>query len=420
MHRSARTIFFFLTILALLTTRPSVSSWSEASRIDTVQSLVERHSLAIDESLFKTGDKVYVNGHFYSDKQALPTLMGAIVYLPLFHLGIRLERGWNLAYYLITLLTVKLFWLGGLMAFYRVLEFTPMHDEKRLWLTLALGVASLYFTWSSVFNNHSLAASSLIIGFYFLLKAKQLASPARDLFFSGFFLSLAGAGDVPMAAFYAGFSFSILCNPHLRKNFFFYLLPLVFTAFPSLFVNYHISGSLVPVQINRSYFEYPGSPWLGRMQSLSGISANHGLFLLTYAFHSLLGFRGFLLYNPLLFISFPYLIREIRNRRAFRQEALVVSIVSLMIVSYYFIFTNNYSGAAYSIRWFVPLLPLLFFFIYPFFEAFSARRRRIFIALSCVSFAIAGIGLINTAPYDSLSTWPVMANLKTLFSLLDK
>ena len=39
-----------------------------------------------------------------------------------YHLGIELDYGWNLAYYLITLLTVKLFWYVGLKAFYAVLE----------------------------------------------------------------------------------------------------------------------------------------------------------------------------------------------------------------------------------------------------------------------------------------------------------
>jgi hypothetical protein len=37
-------------------------------------------------------------------------------------------------------------------------------------LTVALGIGSLYLTWSSVFINHSLAASSLIIGFNFFAK----------------------------------------------------------------------------------------------------------------------------------------------------------------------------------------------------------------------------------------------------------
>jgi hypothetical protein len=420
MYLSVRTIFFSLAILSLLTTRPGVNSWSDASRMSTVQALVEKHSFIIDESTFKTGDKVFIGGHFFSDKPAFPSIMGAIVYLPLFHLGIKLDKGWNLAYYLITLLTVKLLWLAGLMAFYMVLRFTTLHDRDRLFLTLALGIASLYFTWSSVFNNHSIAAASLIIGFYFFLKAKQSTVSEWSLFFAGLFLSLAGAADNPMAAFYVGFSFPVLLTPHLRRKCYLYLLPLIFTAFPALFVNYYISGSVVPVQINRSYFEYPGSPWLTRLHSLSGMSANRGLFLLSYGFNCLLGSKGFLLYNPLLFVALPYLVREIKGNRGFRQEALVIGIVSLVIVSYYFVYTNNYNGASYSIRWFVPLLPLLFFFIHPFFETFSVKRRRIFIALFCLSAMISAIGLVNTSPGDSLGWPPVLENLKTLFHFIEK
>jgi len=37
--------------------------------------------------------------------------------------------------------------------------------------------------------------------------------------------------------------------------------------------------------------------------------------------------------------------------------------------------TNNYAGWSYSIRWFVPMLPLLLFFLFPYFETFNSRRR---------------------------------------------
>ena len=85
---------------------------------------------------------------------------------------------------------------------------------------------------------------------------------------------------------------------------------------------------------NSYYFEYPGSPWIGSGE-LSGMKANQGLFFLYYSFSALLGPKGFLLYNPFLIIALPYVIREIRNGRIFRQEALVISIVSLIIILYY-------------------------------------------------------------------------------------
>ena len=81
----------------------------------------------------------------------------------------------NLAYFLVTLLTVKLFWMSGLYCFYRLSRETDLSLAGSLRLTLALGVGSLHLTWSSTFNNHFLAASSLIIGFSLFDRAAREA-----------------------------------------------------------------------------------------------------------------------------------------------------------------------------------------------------------------------------------------------------
>lgn len=413
-------LFFILIAIAVVTIKPRVGGWNDASRMATIQSLVENQSLIIDQSVFvNTGDKVFINGHFYSDKPALPSILGAIVYLPLFHLGLKLGYRLNLAYYLITLFTVKIFWIFGVIAFYFALGFCDIEEKKRLWLTLAMGIGSLYFSWSSTFNNHSLAASQLIIGLYFLLRAQKSDSVRRNLFFSGFFFSLAGTGDIPTSVFFIGFSIFIFMNSNLRKSIIYYFLPLLITAVPALFVNYYICGSMIPVQLHHQYFEYPGSVWIGNGE-LSGIGANSGLVTLRYSFFSLFGPRGFLFYNPLLFIAIPYLLKEIMNRRAFRKEAIVIGIATLIIMLYYFVFTSNYGGGSYSIRWFVPLLPLLFFFIYPFFNRYSLSRHRIFMTLLFVSMTISSIGLINPWSKTALSPIPLMSNIKEIIFFILK
>ncbi|MHC4831178.1 MAG: hypothetical protein ACYTFT_12635, partial [Planctomycetota bacterium] len=113
-------------VLGALLFSPIARSPNDQSRICTIQSLVERHTLIIDETVYvDTIDKVRINGHFYSDKPPVAAVLGAIVYYPLYHLGIRIKRNgvpgegwrrWNLAYYLITLFTVKLLWLASALA----------------------------------------------------------------------------------------------------------------------------------------------------------------------------------------------------------------------------------------------------------------------------------------------------------------
>jgi len=416
---SLRIKYLLIIVFILCTTQPLIRSWNEASRMATVQSIVKKQSFVINESVFiDTGDKVFIDGKFYSDKPAIPSIMGAIVYMPLSFLGLELRYGLNTVYYLIVLFTVKIFWLLGLISFYLVLKEINLAERKRLWLTFALGGASLYLTWSSTFNNHSLAASFLIIGFHFLMKAKVPASARGNIVFAGLFLSLAGAVDMPVSVFFAGFLIYVLTDSALRLKSHLFLFPALIPYLTTMLINYHISGSIIPVQLEKSYFLYPGSPWAEAesIRNLSGITVNRGMFALYYGFTVLFGLKGFFLYNPLLFIAMPFLFREIRSKKKLRKEAIVIAISSIIIVLYYTLFSNNYGGWSYSIRWFVPLLPLLFIFIYPFLENISNMRRKIFAVLVVVSAAIAIVGLINPWTNAGLSDTPFIANIVELLS----
>jgi hypothetical protein len=142
--------------------------------------------------------------------------------------------------------------------------------------------------------------------------------------------------------------------------------------------------------------------------------SNDAQFAFSYAWSALLGSKGFLLYNPLIAIALWGLIRAIRDKGPFFYEALVVAVGSSIVVLYYLLFTNNYGGWSYSIRWFVPLLPLLFFFLYPYFESYAAKRAHQFRVLLCVAIVIAFVGAIDPWSHRDLSDVPFIANLKEI------
>lgn len=416
MSRMAKRVFIALAIIGLFTVLPKVASWSDASRMGTIQGLIDFHTFRIDRTAFvDTGDKVFVGGHYYSDKLTGPALFGAIFYWPLSAFGLKLGYGWNIAYYVITLCTIKVSWLAGLVAFYKSLAFTPLVERKKIWLTLALGVGSLFFTWSATFNNHALAGSWVAIGFYFMLRARHGYRVGRSVFLAGVFLALVGGTDVPILAVFAGFGLYVLADPRLRRHLGWYLLPLPLTALPALLINYRISGSFVPVQLVPEYFLYPGTRWTA--EELTGAGMNSGRFLVKYVFNSSIGTRGFLIYNPLLFLAVPFVVRELSRTRPFFREARVTCVVAVPIVAYYLLYSNNYSGNSYSIRWFVPLLPLLFFFLHPVLDGGRALRGW-FVALFAAGVVIAVVGLINPWTLMGHSDFPLVANLKTLPSLL--
>lgn len=405
-------VFLALALVALVTIAPRVGSWNDASRIATIQSLVDSGSLSIEHSSITTMDKVFIGGHFYSDKPVLPQAMGAVVYAPLRAMGLKLAWDWNLSYYLITLLTVKLFWWLSLVAFEKSLGFTGLGQARRLLLTVALGLGTLALSWSATFNSHSLAASFMGIGFSFLLRAKHADGGVWGLFVSGLWFGLAGSSDVATLAFPAAFGCYLLFDARLRKGFLAYAAAVLLAVLPTVAVNYGISGSVVPVQLVQEYFQFPGSPW--NDSKLTGAKINRGLALIDNGLAMLLGGRGFLLYNPFSLLALPLMLLELVRRRRFAAEAAVVLVVSVIIVGYYVLWSHNFGGDSFSIRWFVPLLPLWMFFLYPLLERPGRREWATFFLILLVSVPIAWIGTWNPWSSGRINQVPLLSNLITM------
>jgi len=411
-------LLLLLVAVSLITINPRINGWNEASRMALTQSLVEQHSFIIDESVFVNGgDKVFINGHFYSDKPTLPALLAALIYAPLHALGMNLDYGWNLSYYFIILFTMKVFWMASVMAFRRALAFTPVRQGQIPLLVFIFAFASLTFSWTSSFNNHSLAASSLMIAFFYYLKSKN-EDGKQAILWSGLFFGLAASMDIPTAVFMVGFSLLVMHKWRLAPPTWLFLAGALIPLAIHFTVNYAIAGTLLPLQIQPEFFAFEGSTWTNS-QSLSGVRMNAPLFTLRYAVISLFGARGFICYNPLLLLLIPLLFRHVRKGKLFQFETLVILIGSLILMLYYFLFSSNYGGWSYSIRWFVPVLPLFFFYLFDL-ESLSDLRwyKSILGTLMVSAIIIALIGLINPWSNPELHTIPLFANLRQLLGIL--
>src|SRR5438105_9844683 len=110
LYRAGHPLILWLIGIAALAigvaaARPYAGSWNDGSRLAAVESLVDRHTLAIDDSLFcrppqtllasghlpytperpdllagGTRDKLRIGGHYYSDKPAVISFFMAGVY----------------------------------------------------------------------------------------------------------------------------------------------------------------------------------------------------------------------------------------------------------------------------------------------------------------------------------------------------
>jgi len=410
-HRLVGAVLFmaFLVFWATLAKAAVTRSWQEQSRMATVQTLVEQGTFIIDHTLFNnTGDKIFVNGHFYSDKTPLLSVAAAGLYSVLynvFHLtldpidcipdddpaacrafgpdGPRFTAFYwlNVAFMsLPSALLVVLFWkalidqqVGGLAA---------------VGLAVLLGIASPIAPYSIVFAGHVPAALFLFAGF--MLLARPSASGGA-FFWSGTFVSLAANIDLLLALFVVAFGVwvSLTRRSHVLPFAVGVLIPFAITAA----INYWAAGTIVPLYLDPKAYDFPGTVL---NKTVGGTDGFYSLeFGLNYAYEMLVGRRGVFAFTPLLVCTVAglWLVARDRSHRL-RSLAIAVIAASLAFTAYLILRTDNFGGVAWGTRWFVPLIPVLWTFIpLVFTRSHSRTWKAILLVTAIVSLLTALPGL---------------------------
>ena len=411
-HRGVGVILFcaFFLLWTLLT-KAYTHSWQEESRMATVQTLVEQGTFIIDHTEFnRTGDKVFVDGHFYSDKPPLLSVAAAGAYSLLHNvLGLTLDPAICVpdddvaacrafapadtrltAFYWLTLifiggsasLLVVLFWRAMLQAGASGLQATS--------LAVALGLASPVAPYSIVFAGHVPAALCLFAGFVLLSQARHSApnwgktslsvddnasgrlrdsSPQKvasqndmadsswKFFWAGFFISLSANIDLTLAIFIVAFGLWIFFTRWRR------LLPYVSGALIPLalsaLVNYWAAGTIVPLYFDPKAYDFAGTVLNTTVGGTNGFYSLQ--FGMRYAYDMFVGQRGVFSFTPMLIFAIIGMIVAFKRRR---QRGLILAVLgsSLVFAAYLILRTDNFGGLAWGTRWFVPLVPLWWYF----------------------------------------------------------
>ena len=383
-----RTLVMAATLLFAVLIRPVVNV-NDGSRLATVESLVERHTFAIEASSIFTIDKYSYQGHFYSDKPPLLALYAAVPYAVLHTVGITFRRSANVTYALLTLLTTALITAIGLMFLRRTLRRFPIDPGWADVVVLLAGVGTLVLPYSTVFSNHTAAAALLMLGFYFLIRLEE---GARHAALAALFTSLAGSIDIAAFVFVPVFGVVVLRRSFRHVLAFAAVAAGVLGIYFSL--NWITSGSFVPPPMNTSLWAYDGSNFgeanltgLARQSSASGLAR--------YSFHMLFGHRGLFSYTPILVFSLIGAYHAF-SRRDFRHrfELALMLLGAAVYIASYLLRSVNYGGYCYGVRWYTDLMLLLCVplgFIGPRIDA-STTFRRVFLAVGMASIVIAFIG----------------------------
>ena len=424
--------------IALVSARPYAGSWNDGSRLAAVEALVDQHTFAIDHSIFVqpphpadplaptpylrdeplvqhgTNDKLFIDGHYYSDKPAVISLLMAGVYQVWQWCGgataaARPDR----FCLLMTLATSGLAYVVTVGCGYRLAGALGLPVGARVALAASLGLATIALPYARHVNNHIMllaVATALFLALVRLAEAVRAGqTPWLQLAWVG---TLAGLGynlDLgtgPML---------LLCLTVLLAHRSRRLAPLAVFGLGTLpwlithhVINYTLGGTFTPMNAVPAYSLWPGCPFTA--QNLTG-GWNHtpGHFLV-YIAGMLAGKRGFLGHNLPLFLALPALIVLLRRRRTERAELVFAGCWAGGTWLLYGALSNNYSGVCCTVRWFVPLLAPGYFALAVLLRDYPERRRD-FYALSGWGAVLGGL-MWRQGPWMGHMVpcfWPIQA-----------
>ena len=354
-------IFLIVTVaLAFLLAKHDVAvAGNETSRYCAVESVLERGTFVIDDSIFVTPDKGKRNGHYYGDKPPLLTFAAIGFGRLLKCFGIRYLPGeYHTAVYLTNVVVFILSWLTGWFFYVGLRRRKRMPEGYRIAMSVLSVVSTLVLTYSATLNNHTLCAAAMM-GLILLLETCETD------------------GLTPRRAFLAGILTGLLFNLEFVTGGVMGVTVFVFvvkSASPERLRNtllYAAAGGLmIALEGAMNMISY-GSPlplYLSTHKP-SFVEKNY----LYYAFNILFGFEGFFLYMPaLLFAGFAC-----ASKRMLRDRVFVYMMAATAGAMFLFaVGTSDFGGWCYGYRFLIPFAPVLLYYAAIYFGRPRPRLKR--------------------------------------------
>jgi ADP-heptose:LPS heptosyltransferase len=425
--------------LAAVSALPHAGSWNDGSRLAAVESIADRHTLTIDDSIFcqipsdllvrsclpypsdridllvhGTRDKLLIRGHFYSDKPAVISILMAGIYQVLKSVGLppASERP-DLFCWALTVATSGFSYLIALLALDYLGRLLKLPPRVHLAWIASFALATFSLTYTRHMNNHILLLAVVAL---VCVQVVRLALDKNEGFASVGRLAalgtLAGVGfnlDLGSGPLLVGGLFVLLCYRCRRPA---PVLVFVLAACPwvlaGLGINYAIGGVWKPMNMVAEYSAWPGCPF--GSHNLTGY-ARHGPFTFpAYALSLLVGKQGFFNHNLPVLLTLPALSLLVRRQTPFRPELLFSLGWCLVTWMAYAVLSNNHGGVCCSIRWFVAFLAPAYFLL----AVFLREKPGYLLDFLVLSFwgGLLGMFMWRQGPWTPhviFLLWPIVA-----------
>ena len=377
------------TVIAVVGAQPYAGSWNDAGRLAAVESLVDRHTFVIDDSIFVavpqrddplgrrapydttiedsrhlvrsgTGDKLLIQGHFYSDKSPVPTLLLALFYQILQWLtGLRAPYQPELFCYAMALLSSGVSYVVAVWAVHRLGGVMRLPPLTQLALTASFALATLAPVYSSRVKGHIVKLAPTMPLMVGLAKLAESGSRRPRWLLLATIGSLTGFG---YAADLGAGPPLLVCTLVLvawRTRNVAEVGVFLLAAMPWLMVHhavsYSIGGTLRPIGAVEEYLKWPGS--IFDRNTMTGTWKRRSIVeFVTYAFGLLFGKHGFVGHDLPMYLAILALGVMLWSRQRELPELRFSACWSAGTWLMYSMLSNNYAGQCCSIRWFLPLL----------------------------------------------------------------
>ena len=371
------------------------AGWNQNSRLDMVRAIVEQRTLRIDAFHHNTGDKAFVNGHYYSDKAPGLALLGVPIaevtrpILRALNIDPASPRGLIDLAYCLNLFAVALPMAAACGCLLWIAMALGGSVNASAFSAVALGLATPMWAYSTLFWGHALAAACLVFAFAGALKLRGRASSSGDAFW-GLALGVAAGWatvteypSAPASAVIAFLALALVWRDGMQRRLR-VLLGIGAGALPCVAVLMLYQHAAFGSIFHPSYAYYPAGAfsWM-----------KHGYMGLTYpridvALKLLFGCRRGLLFSGPVVLAAPFGLRRLCKQPASHAPAMAAA----LIAAYYFLFHASFfswpAGWSYGPRYMSPGLPFLALGLAPLWDR---ARRACRVVLSAL--AAAGVGL---------------------------
>lgn len=403
--------------------RPFLSA-NDRSRWDTIRSLVEHGTYAIDDIVaepnWDTIDMVQHRGrdgnlHLYSSKPPLLATLLAGEYWLIYHLtGATLgQHPFEIGRAMLISINVVPLWIFFVLLG-RLLERWGRSDWGRLYMMAAATLGTFLTTFAVTLNNHDTAAVTTMVAIYAAIQIWYGGRlELRYFFLAGLFAALTASDELPALSLFAVLSLALLWKAP-RQTLIAYLPAALLVAAAFFGTNYAAHGSLRPPYMHRSAAN-PADNWYdfqytrksdGRVidsywRKPVGIDKGQPSVAI-YALHVLVGHHGIFSLTPVWLLALPG-VWLLGRRYGLRDLALLIAGVTVVCVTFYIGFVKpldrNYGGMTSGFRWVFWFAPLWLLAVLPAADWLATERWRR--GLGYVLLALA----VLSASYPVWNPW---------------